>query len=692
VLGNASGSPDSPLLSDKPIGGDNEDRLGMRPLADALAYLIAYADTPLIIAVTGAWGGGKSSLARLVAGRLTDHRLGSRANVVCWFNAWMHQEAANVGTALASVVARRADRERSVIGRLLRPLPSSMRSADERFRRTVGLVVVSLSLAVGALVLSGPGIREMLVDWYGPGSSRSADLRLAVGATNASVVLLIFAAIMLSRRVFSVAQKAGDFIQRPAQEAARGGLHEVASQLGSLINQACRRRRLLRRSTRQFVIIVDDLDRCRPAQALALCDVTANLLTHPHVVIVLLCDMRALARSATTRDSTQADAPETDVADYGARYMQKLVQLELQLPVPRHDDIVSLLTERELSEESPPTGDGANLDESHNAALKPPESSRIPELPRLSRMAGAGVGVAFALAAFVLAYGYLATNWGATKIWTLVCAIVAIGYSVEVIFPGPVRLMSSWRLIFALVGLTGALAAGGVALFNESWVALPLALGSVGLSVGESARYYLGVPDTVERFDVAANQEVDELAGHQETSVDEVLARLRAIPAAKKVPSPYLWGFAFNYVYERSPYRAMALKALEPYLPTTPRGAKRMHNRLRFLLAIATWHKYIERPGIVPGLARWVALQERCPDVARAVIDEPALLPQLEEAENVGILLADKKLQPHSIDILQAVLRGKPNLSSLFEVFLNFTPESWTPDVDLLDSIEEAAP
>ena len=103
-------STDSGLRAhaDRPVGDPAQDAFGFLPYADAYALLINDAETatPLTVAISGHWGSGKPSLARLLESRLKVEqywRLGwDAAPVTCWFNAWMHSDAPHLGAALAA--------------------------------------------------------------------------------------------------------------------------------------------------------------------------------------------------------------------------------------------------------------------------------------------------------------------------------------------------------------------------------------------------------------------------------------------------------------------------------------------------------------------------------------------------------------------------------------------------------------
>ena len=112
----SSRPPSLNMLADSPLTTDRGDKLGFAAYANALAGLLDHpdTDTPLTIAISAPWGAGKTSLANMVASRLVNRPLqrGERPHIVCWFNAWLHDDAPHLGAAFAAEVAKTANRHR----------------------------------------------------------------------------------------------------------------------------------------------------------------------------------------------------------------------------------------------------------------------------------------------------------------------------------------------------------------------------------------------------------------------------------------------------------------------------------------------------------------------------------------------------------------------------------------------------
>ncbi len=93
------------FVSDQPLKPGDVDHLGHGVVARGLADFIRHENTEpgLTVAVTGAWGLGKSSVMRLL-----EHALQSAGFRTAWFNAWHHQQEGRQLASMLNAIRRQA--------------------------------------------------------------------------------------------------------------------------------------------------------------------------------------------------------------------------------------------------------------------------------------------------------------------------------------------------------------------------------------------------------------------------------------------------------------------------------------------------------------------------------------------------------------------------------------------------------
>jgi hypothetical protein len=317
------------MVPDRSITRATEDRLGFAAYAGVFTafFLDVKTPTPMTVAISGPWGSGKTSLAALISERLREienwRGRWLEEPLSCWFNAWHHSDAPNVGVALAAHVARLLAPERPIWVRALQPLPTSMLGPARRWWRRVWQGLLGAFLAAAAvlgLVWLVPALRDQL----GPVGVVPADRANPVVLLTAGSALLALAV-----RAYKVSGTLGTYLETPQAMAARGSIAEVRDHLGDLVRHALRQGPH-GTSSRRLVIFIDDLERCPADKALGLCEVVTQLLDHPGVIVVLISDLAPLASAAAAR--YQNANTEEFAAVLGQRYLDKLINMRFNLP------------------------------------------------------------------------------------------------------------------------------------------------------------------------------------------------------------------------------------------------------------------------------------------------------------------------------------------------------------------------
>lgn len=320
-----------------------EDPLSMRPYAEVLAdtAVARQTPTPLSVLVDGPWGSGKTTLTHMIEAEVTRYPgRWPKRHVFVRFDAWAHEDAADLGTAFAAVVLREAGRHRPFPIRFLSPLPARLVPLQRR--------------AVRALAIYGPALVAALVmAWWAP----TARLLLSVahtrpaqassaGRTGAHLVsgTFAFAVVAYFRTLLQLPglRDAAKWVKAPAEVAATGGVDTVAAQIRALVAGALRDRRRL-------IVVVDNLDRCERAKALQICDTISHLIEAPGVVTFVAADAGELRAAVAERLKPQGGG-EGDGEGGGDRraeadaMLDKMFSLRLRIPEMPSDRLWEMIS------------------------------------------------------------------------------------------------------------------------------------------------------------------------------------------------------------------------------------------------------------------------------------------------------------------------------------------------------------
>ena len=315
------------FLNDQPLADDALDQLGLDAYAGALENLIGgeIAATPFTVAINAPWGAGKSTVAHLLERRL--RRIRPATTIICWFNAWSHGPSPDISSALTAAVARAAHREMGWWRRRLHPLPLALRDPRLRKRRRL-LIGSAILLAVSAIAI-----------YLGHASAKKD---ASVPSTWGLVALLLAGAPLLKLLLDALLpfwSAVSFYVSDPAAAAATGALDQVKAVLEKVVHWATAPADL---PTRRLLVIVDDLDRCSADVALDLCTTAAQLLSIQNVVVLLLGDLGLIETEAGRRYGAHRASTDKQML-IGRQYIEKIVQYQVDLPVPTDDMLAELI-------------------------------------------------------------------------------------------------------------------------------------------------------------------------------------------------------------------------------------------------------------------------------------------------------------------------------------------------------------
>jgi Cdc6-like AAA superfamily ATPase len=275
---------ESPLLLD-----DLPLEAGLRPaldqLADRLANLVRSAPLTSPILVSGDWGAGKTTLLRAVCRKLADAALTNAGTPTVMFEAWQHESA----NALLPALMRRVWEAT--------PATFQAKKASKALLWDVLRWAASAAGRIGAPVLGAAlGLPAPFAD----------GIDVAKAAKRAAKTL--------------------DELKPPADP-----IEELRNAFARLVQSAW--------PDRTPVVFIDDLDRCNPADTVALLDAVRSFAACADRLRVRF--VAALDRSVVTQ---AISAKFANVRGYdGNRYLEKIFPLEFHVPSPQHAEIKDII-------------------------------------------------------------------------------------------------------------------------------------------------------------------------------------------------------------------------------------------------------------------------------------------------------------------------------------------------------------
>ncbi len=642
---------DSRMLSDDPVD-EAGDRLDFKPYANAIARLInnPKTKTPLVLAINAPWGAGKSTLARMIESRL--YKLPAfgrtRPHVICWFNAWMHDDAPNLAAAFAAEITRTAGRRRPAWRRIVQPLPSALLGADERVRRRTWISAALLAGFLPFLFTLVQRLRATGVD----GNILDPAIA-AVIAQNSWPGLILVAMVGLSK-VWTAVSPLLNFVSDPAKAAASGSMNKVREQLGMLIRQATS-------GGNRFIIFVDDIERCQAPRSIDVLEVVNQLLGHENVVTVLMADIPAVAACAQIKyeklaamyvPSGYTGAPGGP--SYGRAYLQKIIQLQFDMPAhqpAKMQQLVEELAKTDADEKE--NGKSKSEPKAKPTARGGPITSHWVQgfnirrdLLDACRNAVPGTG----LISVLVRLATILPHW---------CIAKADGWG----YPRPAGWPSFWPkrrwFVFSCV-LDGLCVAFFLGLLSPLlWIYRGLEFRALQAVIVADALFVIVLlisavawvrsrgqqlrdAEILAKTDRLLSQQ-REHSGQNFSQVLEQVQRHVGIEINEEIIREQMQ----LVIADQSQMRRDAEEEIIAFLPPLPRNAKRIINRLRLFLLIASERKMFEGDAGINSrqMAKWAVLCEKWPELAHAVAVRPALMQELEEDARNGNSIPSARLQ-----------------------------------------------
>lgn len=291
---------------------DNEtniDLLGFKVHSDLIVNVVTDETVlPVVMGIFGDWGGGKSSVLRMVKEEFEDENL--YKDVLClYFNGWAFEGYEDAKSALL----------KSILIQI---------GENKRFGPAAKSFVVGLLKKVNIMEFAKLGVRHV-------------GIPLAAGAVTGGAATLP----MLLASLFSFGQQ-----KQPNNEKKECSTNDNSIDWVKLIEEAPERQdilevrkfreefaELLKNSKiRNLLVIIDDLDRCLPERIIETLEAIKLFVAVPNTAFIIGADQRIVRHAISTRYVRQQlgkDATNTaDEISLENDYLEKLIQIPYTLP------------------------------------------------------------------------------------------------------------------------------------------------------------------------------------------------------------------------------------------------------------------------------------------------------------------------------------------------------------------------
>lgn len=287
---------------DDPFKNDLLDR---KEPVEILTHLVGSIEGPCVLAVDAAWGTGKTTFLRIWA-----QYLKNQGFPVIEFNAWETDFTGDPFVALSSELTDGLSEYKDA------PLPEKVAAAKNAAKEVI------LRAVPGIIRIATAGILDV-----------SPLMEKEIGQLLAS---------QAQERLTSYQEA------RKSVQHFKTVLQDMASTLATA-NQ-----------DQPLVVVIDELDRCRPSYAVELLEVAKHLFRVDHIVFVLAVNRSELAHSIRSLYGSSFDGDE---------YLRRFFDIDFQLPAPndREKFITALLNAIRIDQYFERTQDQQGQADANNA-------------------------------------------------------------------------------------------------------------------------------------------------------------------------------------------------------------------------------------------------------------------------------------------------------------------------------------
>lgn len=254
-------------------GFPGDDILERRDVGKQLSDLLEKIEDPLVVALDGPWGCGKTYFLKRWVGAHTIEN-GGKATTI-YFDAFANDFLDDPLIALIGAIGDRLPKDKTS------PIWKKIRNATAKLATPASRIGLSVATA-GLSELTGPVLDAAL-------AASGKEVERAIDA----------------------------FWKR--EDGRKGAMTQFRENLTKLTKESEKGAN----DGKPLIIVVDELDRCRPDYALSILEVIKHFFSVPHVHFVLGVNLEALEQSVKARYGSGINAYD---------YLKRFISLSMQLP------------------------------------------------------------------------------------------------------------------------------------------------------------------------------------------------------------------------------------------------------------------------------------------------------------------------------------------------------------------------
>ena len=321
------------LLNDKPIGQPKDDKFGFSPFAEAIAQAIVKNKNPegTVIAVHGPWGSGKSSVINLVKYHLERKMESEQSQGALESSPKSHGEPQSIVPQETSSPSGQNEKK---------PVQVSLKILDFKcwwFKGEEALTLEFFRQLYSALDESG--LKE----------AKEAVAQLGSRMLGSSAPLMGAVANSIVPGAGGAAASGVNFLRDLIKQ------EKTIEELHSEISKA------LKNSKKRYLVIIDDIDRLSPDEALLIFRLVKSVGQLPKITYLLAYDREVAEKIVLERYPSE-----------GPHYLEKIVQAGFDIPYPLRPDLQNFFWDflRELWKDVMESEDWKRLQESDGQRLQ----------------------------------------------------------------------------------------------------------------------------------------------------------------------------------------------------------------------------------------------------------------------------------------------------------------------------------